>query len=149
MEEPAMGPVELLVLKFPGNKFRGEIAPELQRLVDNRTIRVVDILFAIKEGDGEVTVLEIGELEDEITGQFDPVVADLTDLLNEDDARTLAADFEPNSSAAIMLFENTWASAFTDAVARANGQVVLNERIPRAVIEELLASAPTKSTAGA
>jgi uncharacterized membrane protein len=139
-----MGPVELLVLKFPGNQFKGEIAPELQRLVDNRIILVVDILFAIKDESGEVAVLEIGELEDEITGLFDPVVADLTDLLNEQDAKTLAASIEPNSSAAIMLFENTWASGFADAVANANGQVVLNERIPRAVVEELLASAPAE-----
>jgi Family of unknown function (DUF6325) len=140
-----MGPVELLVLKFPGNQFKGEIAPELQRLVDNRIIRVVDILFAIKDETGKVAVLEIGEMEDAITGLFDPVVADLTDLLTPQDAQTLTANIEPNSSAAIMLFENTWASGFADAVANANGQVVLNERIPRAVIEELLADAETET----
>jgi hypothetical protein len=139
-----MGPVELLVLKFPGNKFKGEIAPELQRLVDNRIIRVADILFAIKDENGNVTVLEINEMEDDVTGLIDPVVSDLSDVLTLQDAQALTANIEPNSSAALMLFENTWASGFADAVARADGQVVLNERIPRAVVEELLASAPEK-----
>jgi len=135
----SIGPIELLVLKFPGNQFTGEIAPALQDLVDSGTIRVVDILFAIKDVDGSVAVVEINELPTEIRGVYDPVVTDLTDMLTEEDVQVLTSGLEPNSSGAIMLFENTWATQFRDAVLRANGEVILNERIPKAVIDDVLA----------
>jgi hypothetical protein len=136
-----LGPLELLVVKFPGNRFTGEVAPALMELVETGLIRVIDILFVGKDEAGELAVLEINDLDDDDFRQFDPVVADLTGLLTPDDARQLSASFEPNSSAAIMLFENTWATRFRDALERANGQLVLNERIPRAVVDELLAAA--------
>ena len=136
----SIGPIELLVLKFPGNHFTGEVAPALQDLVDSGTIRIVDIVFAIKDVDSSVAVVEINELPTDIRGVYEPVVSDLTDMLTEEDVQVLTSGLEPNSSGAIMLFENTWATAFRDAVVRANGEVVLNERIPKAVIDELLAS---------
>jgi hypothetical protein len=135
------GPIELLVLKFPGNRFSGGVAPALQRLVDAGTIRVIDIEFAYREGDGTLTVLEVNELEDDISGGFDPVVRDVTALLNHDDARALLDGLEPNSSGAVMLFENVWAKEFVDEVVASSGEVVLNARIPREVIDELVAAA--------
>jgi hypothetical protein len=137
----SLGPIELLVVKFPGNQFTGEIAPALTELVEGGLIRVIDILFLYKDEASEMTVLEINDLDDDDYRQFDPVVADLTGMLTPDDARSLSASFEPNSSAVIMLFENTWATKFRDTLVRANGQLVLNERIPRTVIDELMASA--------
>jgi hypothetical protein len=137
-----VGPLELLVVKFPGNKFTGEVAPALTGLVESGLIRVIDILFVYKDEAGEVSVLEINDLDDDDFSHFDPVVADLTGMLTVEDARWLSTEFEPNSSAAVMLFENTWATRFRDALVRANGQLVLNERIPRAVAEELMAASP-------
>jgi hypothetical protein len=136
----SLGPVELLVVKFPGNQFRGEIAPALKELVEGGLIRVIDILFVHKNEDDELTVLEINDLDDDDFSRFDPVVADITGMLTVDDAQQLAAALEPNSSGAVMLFENTWATKFRDALVNANGELVLNERIPRAVIDELLAT---------
>jgi hypothetical protein len=136
-----VGPLELLVVKFPGNKFTGEVAPALTELVESGLIRVIDILFVYKDEAGEVSVVEINDLDDDDFLHFDPVVADLTGMLTVEDAQWLSTEFEPNSSAAVMLFENTWATRFRDALAGANGQVVLNERIPRAVVEELMAAA--------
>ena len=135
----ALGPIELLVLKFPGNQFSGEIIPALAELVEDGTVRIVDLLFAVKNKDGEVTVLEFGDLAPDIFGQWDPLVSDVTPMLNEDDARELTASLENNSSAALLLFENTWATRFVDAVSNARGEVVVNERIPRAVVQELTA----------
>ena len=134
-----MGPVELLVLKFPEHKMTGGPAAALQELVDSRTIRVIDILFAHKMEDGESRIFEIGELEDAY-GFFDPVVEELTGLITPDDVKQLTAGLEPGSSAAVMLFENVWAKKFADAVVAENGEVVLNERIPRRVIDELMAA---------
>ena len=136
-----LGPIELLVLRFPGNRFSGEIIPALAELVENGTVRIVDLLFAVKDEAGEVAVLEFSDLDPDITGQWDPLVEDITPLLNEDDAHHLAGALENNSSAGILLFENVWATRFVEAVRRADGEVVFNERIPRAVIEELVATA--------
>jgi hypothetical protein len=136
----SLGPLELLVVRFPGNRFTGEVAPALTDLVESGLIRVIDILFVAKDEAGEMVVLEINDLDDDNFSRFDPIVADLTGLLTPDDARQLSASFEPNSSAAIMLFENTWATRFRDALEGANGQLVLNERIPRSVVDELLAA---------
>ena len=136
----SIGPVELLVIKFPGNKFTGEVAPALAELVDSGLIRVFDILFATKDEDGTVTVREMAELDDDEYAAFDPLVEETSGLLTADDVRTLTSKLENNSSAGLLLFENVWATRFRDAVLNANGEVVLNERIPHAVVQELLAA---------
>lgn len=136
----AIGPVELLVVKFPGNQFTGEIVPALTELVESGTIRVIDILFVNKNAEGQIEIVEIKDLVID-DASFDPVVSDLTDLLTDEDAEQFGAMLEPNSSAAMMLFENTWATRFANAVVAAKGELLINERIPRAVIEELTATA--------
>jgi hypothetical protein len=135
----SLGPVEVLVLRFPGNQFKGEIIPALRDLVETDTIRIIDALFAIKDENGEATVLEMAELDPEVYGEIDVVVAELNGLLTEEDAQRMTANIPPNSSAAIMLFENVWATRFRDAVLNANGEIVLAERIPKAVIDEMVA----------
>jgi hypothetical protein len=142
-----LGPVELLVVKFPGNQFKGEIAPALTALVENGTIRVIDILFANKDADGTVEMVEVNDLDDADVRRFDPVVTDVTDLLNAEDVDALTRALEPNSSAAVLLFENTWATRFRDALVNANAELVLNERIPRAVINELIGEAAPATAA--
>jgi hypothetical protein len=135
-----MGPIELLVVKFPGNHFTGELVPALAEMVENGTIRIADLLFLVKNADGDVTLLEFSDLAPDVYGLWDPLVSDVTPLLNEDDAYQLAASLENNSSAGLLLFENTWAARFAQAVRNANGEVVLNERIPGVVIDEILAA---------
>ena len=135
----AIGPIELLVVKFPGNQFKGEIAPALRELVDSGTIQIIDLIFAIKDEEGTLAVLELDALGDETLAVFEPPPSELSGSLTEDDARSLTGSLENNSSAAIMLFENVWATKFVDALRNANGQLVLSERVPRAVIDELIA----------
>lgn len=133
----SLGPVDLLVVKFPGNQFKGEIAPALTELVEAGTIRVIDILFANKDEDGKVEMVEVNDLAFDDVRRFDPVVTDVTDMLSEEDVRTFASALEPNSSAALLLFENTWATHFRDTLANAKAEVMVFERIPRAVIDDL------------
>jgi len=137
----SIGPVELLVVKFPGNKFSGKIIPELKSLVESGTIRIVDLLMAVTDEQGNIAVIELEDLDPDMYGQFDPLVSDRTGLLSHDDARSLASRLGPDSSAAVMLFENTWATKFRDAVLDADGELVLSERIPKAVVDEMVASA--------
>jgi uncharacterized membrane protein len=136
----ALGPVELLVVKFPGTEFTDEVTNALSELVASETIRVLDILLIRKDAEADTRIDEIKNL---VTGdpRFEPVVAGLTDLLTEEDAEDLGLTLEPDSAAAMILFENTWAFRFTDAMRRAQGEVVINERIPRVVIDELIRAA--------
>jgi hypothetical protein len=135
------GPIELLVVKFPGNQFTGELTPALAHLVESGTIRVIDFLFVSKDASGKVLVAELDALGEAVVTTLSPVVAELAGLLSENDALRFAAELEPNSSEALLLFENTWATGFAQAVRNANGEVVLNERIPRAVVDEVVAMA--------
>lgn len=135
----SVGPVDFFALSFPGNHFRGEIIPAIQELVDAGTIRVIDILFAVKEGDADVRVIELQELPSEVFARFDPVVAEVTGLMTPDDVRHLSAGMAPDSTMALLLFENTWARKVGDAIQAADGRVIMFERIPRPVVQELIA----------
>jgi hypothetical protein len=132
-----LGPVELIVIKFPGNKFTGEITPALADLVDKGLVRIIDLLFFVKDEDGNVLVEEIANLGDDEYAQFEAVVSDVNGMLNEEDAQQFGDLLEPNSSAGLLLFEHTWAKGFADALANADGELLYAERIPRAVIEAL------------
>src|SRR5688500_11830733 len=79
----AYGPVEMLVVKFPGNQFTGELAPALQDLVDTGLIRVIDLLFVLKDSDGEVLVYEQNGWGDEVAAVFEPLVQPEDELLSQ------------------------------------------------------------------
>jgi hypothetical protein len=136
----SLGPIEFLAVKFPGNRFRGEITPALAELVERGTVRIVDLLFVQKETDGAVRVIELADLGEEDYLAFEAVVSDVSGLLGHEDAQQIASALEPNSSAALLLFENVWATRFVDAIANANGEVIVSERIPRAMVEEMAAA---------
>jgi hypothetical protein len=132
----SLGPVELIVLKYYGDHFTGIPAALIQSYVDSGLIRIIDGLLARKGADGEVTVLEIDEVEGE-DGGIDLAISDSVDFLNHDDLRAMTADWAPRTTGVVLLFEHLWARGFRDAVADAGGEVVLVERVPRAAIEEL------------
>ena len=129
----SVGPVEYLVLKFPGNKFKGEIVPALGELVESNTIRIIDLVFIYKDAEGNVAAMELEELDEDQAANIDDV-ASAEGLLNDEDIAIAADGLENNSSGAVMLFENVWAARFAEAVRNADGQLVANERIPYEVV---------------
>jgi hypothetical protein len=137
----SLGPVELLVISFPGNQFTGEILPALKKLVEQHTIRIIDLVFVLRDADGTIAARELTELDPDLLASWDPLVDEVLGILSPEDIETFGHALEPNSSAGLMLFENTWATEFQTAVLNSNGKLVLSERIPRAVIEELVAAA--------
>ena len=142
----SVGPIEYLVVAFPGNKFKGEIIPALAELVENETIRILDLVFIIKDEEGNVAAVELAEVdpEDEAAGMSD--IADIdSGLLNEDDIALAAEALDPNSSAGLLVFENVWATRFAEAVLNADGQLVANERIPYDIVQAALAHAAADS----
>jgi len=130
-----MGPVEYLIVEFPGNKFKGEIVPALQELTANGTIRILDLLFVKKAADGSVTAVELENLPRKEAAAFDDLDGEIDGLFNEEDIALAAEKLQPNSSAALLVFENVWSTRLRDAVVNAKGRLVDNARIPDAVVE--------------
>src|SRR5688500_5635319 len=110
----AAAPAEYMIFGFPGNQFNGSIAPALAKLVENGVIRLRDLLFIMKDADGNVSTFEIDEV-DELKPFLD-VGGDAGGLLTPDDVVHAAASLEPNSSAALMIWEDLWAAEFADAL---------------------------------
>ena len=135
-----LGPVEILLVAFPGNQFTGEITPALQELVDSGTIRIIDLVFVAKDADGNAVGIELEALDDESRGNFDSLITELEGLIAEEDIEDLAESLEPNSSTAILLFEHTWATRFRDAVAGSGGELVARIPIPAAAMAEVMAA---------
>ena len=133
-----IGPVEILVVAFPGNQFTGEIAPALADLVESGLIRVIDLVFVTKDADGTVVGIELSDLDEATGAAFQPHVEEPSGLLADEDIEDLGAELEPNSSAAILLFEHVWATRFRDAVIDSGGQLVAAVRIPKEVIDEVV-----------
>jgi len=133
-----LGPVELLVVSFPGNQFKGEIAPALRDLEDSGTIQVIDLLFIEKGPDGALAFVELDSLDEATYAALKPLVSEVSGLISEEDAMAVAQNLPPNSSVVALLFENIWAKRFVDAIDRAHGHLEMIERIPRETVEEAL-----------
>lgn len=137
----SVGPIEVIVVEFPGNRFNGKILPELRRLVESGTIRIVDGLLMSREEGDEVSILEI----DQVTGDPDlTALAELFDtldaLISDEDVEALSETLEPNSSAALLVFEHTWAIPFRDAVVDSGGILAAAVRIPADVVDNVIAA---------
>ncbi|MEV6681053.1 DUF6325 family protein [Streptomyces erythrochromogenes] len=130
-----IGPVEYVVIAFPGNRFRGEIAPELKALVASGTVRILDLTFIKKDEDGSVSFVELDALDPAEASVFDDIEGEVGGLFSEEDLALIAEDLVPNSSAAMLVWEDTWAAGITGAIRRAGGELVAHERIPAAVVE--------------
>lgn len=130
-----MGPLEFLVIGFPGNKFRGEILPELVTLRANGIIRMIDVELIRKDEEGNTLVLEFSDLEGEEAEAFGPFAGDLVNWFAQDDIDGAIAEMPNNCSAAMMLFEHTWAAKLREAILRADGQMILNGRVSPEAVE--------------
>ena len=135
-----LGPIEVIVIEFPGNRFTGEIMPELQRLVDEDVVSVIDGLLAIKDEQGDVAILELSEIDaNDDAAALAGLLDQLESLVSDEDVEELAAALEPGSSAAILVFEHTWAKPLRDAIVASGGRLALNFRVPGLAVDELLA----------
>ena len=138
-----VGPVEILMVQFPGNEFTGEIAPALTELVDRGTIRVIDLLFVTKDADGRVVAIELSDADDPIRNAFEPILGEASGLISEEDIEDLGEGLDPESSAVMLLFEHLWATRFRDAVLDSGGELVASVRIPKEVVDEVIAARQT------
>ncbi len=130
-----VGPVEYLVVAFPGSRFRGDIVPELRRLVDDGIVRILDLTFVKRGEDGVVRLLELDSLDPEEAAVFAEVEGEVGGLLSDEDLELVAEEVPPGSSAALLVWENLWAAPITAAIREAGGVLVAHERVPEALVE--------------
>ena len=132
----SIGPVEYLILGFPGDKFTGQIVPELAKLIDGGLVRIIDLTFIMKDAAGGVEVVEYDAIEE--LAAFAGLDAEVGGILTEEDIAYAAQSLEPNSSAALLIWEDTWAGPFAAAVRNANGVILEGARVPREIIEQAM-----------
>jgi len=133
MEE--IGPVDYLIVAFPGNRFRGEIAPALGDLVDDGTIRIIDIAFVGKNASGDAVAMEFTELDTEVQDGLEKLGIEVGGLFNDEDLMAAAEELEPNSSAALLVWENVWARKVAQKMRDAGGVLLDFERLPHHVVQ--------------
>lgn len=134
-----IGPVQYMIVAFPGNQFKGEIAPALEELVKSGTIRIIDLAFIIKNADGSMSGLELEDAGSEVFQAFESLTAERGGFVSEEDLQAAAGALEPNSAAAILVWEDVWATKLADALANAGGQLVDIQRVPRELVQEAIA----------
>ena len=130
-----VGPVDVYIIGFPGNKFSGKIAPAIRELVDNGTIRILDLLFVMKGEDGTVTTLAIEDLDQDGAAFADLEVTE-PGSLNDEDADEVSEDLPANSAALLIAFENLWAKKVVSALADADAVLIDSIRIPAEVVAQ-------------
>ncbi|GAA1084873.1 MULTISPECIES: DUF6325 family protein [Streptomycetaceae] len=125
-----MGPIDYVVIEFPGSKMTGEGLPLLVDLVDRGIVRIIDLMFMKKELDGSVVGLEIADMTGD--GELDLAVFEgaASGLLGSEDLDEAAAALEPGNSAGLIVYENLWAAPFAAALRRGGAQLVASGRIP-------------------
>jgi len=134
----SLGPVEYLILGFPGNKFTGQIVPELAKLLDSGLVRIIDLTFISKDAAGNVTVVEYDAVEE--LAAFAGLDAEIGGILTDEDIAHAALSLEPNTSAALLIWEDTWATPFAEAVRKANGVILEGARVPREIVEQVMSA---------
>ncbi len=140
-QTPEVGPVDIVMVGFDGNEYHGEIAPALLDLVQEGIVRLLDGVFVYKDADGTVGSLEIADLGPDMQPAFVDVDGQLGfGLLDAEDVETVGTDLAVNTSALMLVFENTWAARIATAVRNANGQVLEYARIPADAVAKALAS---------
>jgi len=124
-----MGPIDYIVVEWPGRQPNGEVAPQLIDLVERGLIRILDLVFVTKDEDGTVRGLEISELAGEVA-ELAVFEGASSGLLSDEDVDEAGGVLEPGTSAALLVFENAWAAPFASAVRESGGQLVASGRIP-------------------
>jgi hypothetical protein len=140
-----IGPVDYLIVAFPGNEFRGEIAPALGDLVEAGTIRIIDVAFVGKDSEGDIVAFELTDLDPEVQEGFEKAGVEVNGLFSEEDLIAAGEELEPNSSAALLVWENVWARDVAQKMRDAGGVVLDFERLPHEVVQAAREAALTNA----
>jgi hypothetical protein len=130
-----LAPVDYMIVAFPGNEFKGEIAPALADLVEKGTIRIIDLAFVAKDADGNIAAFELTDIDPDVRKGFENMGVEVNGLFNEEDLQAAGEELDPNSSAALLVWENLWAKDVAQAIRNAGGELLDFERLPHEVVQ--------------
>jgi hypothetical protein len=146
-DEMEFGPIDYLVVEWPVDaEPTGEAFPLLLDLIDRGLVRILDLAFVHKEADGTIVTLDLGDLHLESHPEFAAFEGASSGLLGADDYDEVGVVLQTGSTAAILVFENTWAAPFATALRRGGAQLVATGRIPVAALIEALDVAEAAET---
>jgi uncharacterized membrane protein len=140
-----IGPVDYMIVAFPGNEFKGEIAPALADLVEAETIRIIDLAFVAKSADGDIVAMELTDIDPEVREGFENAGVEVNGLFNDEDLQAAGEELEPNSSAALLVWENVWARDVAQAMRDAGGVLLDFDRLPHDVVQAAREAAMAKA----
>ena len=130
-----LAPVDYMIVAFPGNEFKGEIAPALADLVEKGTIRIIDLAFVAKDAEGNIGAFELTDIDPDVRKGFENMGVEVNGLFNEEDLQAAGEELDPNSSAALLVWENLWARDVAQAIRNAGGELLDFERLPHEVVQ--------------
>ena len=144
-----MGPIDYVVLEWPGRQPKGDVAPMILDLHDRGVIRILDVALMVKAEDGSVAALDLGAAAGN-GGGFSEFEGASSGMLGQDDLEEAAEALAPGTSAAVLLWENRWAAPVAVALRKSGGQLVASGRLPvQAILAALEASESEASAAEA
>jgi len=132
-----LGPVDYLMVRFPGNKFSGKIVPELENLEKKGIIRVIDLVLVLKDAKGKVSITEANELKGDASKEFQALAKQTAEWFSIGDIDAIAESLPKNSSAGVLLFENVWAVRFKEALLDADAELIDMGRIHPDIIAQV------------
>jgi hypothetical protein len=132
-----LGPLEYIVIGFEGNRFDGSIAREIEKVVEKKIIRLVDVVFVGRDAEGNEIILELDNKDDPRFSAFSHLLGDSMALLTPEDLVDVAAMMPANTSGLVLLFEHRWAEDIKDAIIDAGGFLVTRAVVPPEVLEEV------------
>ena len=118
------GPLEYVVIQFTDNRFTGDILPVLLDMEEVGCVGLVDLIFIRKDEAGNLTLLEISELDEGLAAAYEPLISEFHGLLTDEDVAAAAVELPANSAAAVLLLEHHWATDLQLAVRMAGGRMV-------------------------
>lgn len=135
----SIGPVEYIVIGFPTDRIDADCVPALAELVAEGTVRIIDLVFAAKDADGNVRFFEYDALEDTVAAAYASIDGEADGVFNEDDLLDAAEVLAPGTAAALILWEDRWATRFAEAVRASGGEILDGGRVPHDIVLEALA----------
>ena len=136
-----IGPVEYMAVAFPGNEFSPDFIPALRDLVNSKTVRIIDLAFVHKDGEGNLTYGELEDFDSKVGAAFRAMEAEVGELVSEDDLILIGDELGRNSSALIIVWEDLWAARLAGAIRESGGVILGLERIPYPAVEAALEAA--------
>jgi uncharacterized membrane protein len=138
VDPDSVGPVDVAQFVFEGNQFNGDVAPAIAQLHDSGIVRIIDLAFVMKDAEGKTASIEVEDAD--VADAFAAVTGNQLDLLSDSDLEFMAEALEPNTSALVVVWENSWATRFLAAVRGSGGRLAAMERIPRDVVLDAIAA---------